>query len=443
MSNATYEGKMPTIDDFCENNKTSTNILNSRCYCFTEEEFQSAKSRQMLQCKCAWCQNIFLRDKHSLQKRIYNKNKFITCSPSCSLRFKALTLSQKELGGYYCETCGHFVSLINSYGSKRFCSIQCAKKYAHSFAMTEKAVAKKQQTNNNKFKDLQIFDTNHQFIILSVSDINLMQEKWSLIDIPKYLHIDKLKFLSFTYRQHINEKTKYINPRKYKVIEACRNFLNKPIEQGSITIEDFESVRKECTRLIQEEDVTAKEISLKYLKLDKHNSSFLYDCLHIDLLSSAEALCQFHLRKGTYNNWTELKKYRARCRFTYMHNLLSFIPGYELLERYGWYDPKNNLNGVSRDHMISIQYGWEHHIDPYLISHPANCMLLQMKENSSKQDKCSLTLQELIERVEWFNNTILCCKERNRCSIKTNLKFHCSDIFSQNEIKHFSMLAYE
>lgn len=63
----------------------------------------------------------------------------------------------------------------------------------------------------------------------------------------------------------------------------------------------------------------------------------------------------------------------------------------------------NNLSGVSRDHMISIKYGYDNHIDPYLISHPANCKLLIHSENMKKNIKCSLTIDELITRVKNWN----------------------------------------
>lgn len=445
MSDATYEGNLSAIEH-------RNNILNSNCYCFTENEFNSAKSRQQLNCKCAWCGKRFTTDKHTLQRKIKKNDKFITCSTSCALKFFHLTSEQKELDGYYCETCGKFVPWINSYSSKRFCCASCAKKYSNTFTQTQEAFTKKSKSittvHVKKYpfavhKNVPYYTDEQSHKIINLADIEQMQSKWSIYDIPELLHINRIKFLQFIHQNNIKEYPEYVNHRAYKIIQACRNFLNKPIQSGSITLKDLKTVQNACTHLIQVEDVTAREISLDYLKLDKHNSAFLSDGLHIDLLSSADAVSQFYIKNGTYDNWPELKKYRTKCRFTYMHNILAFLPGYELLEKFGWYNPKNNLDGVSRDHMISIQHGWEHNIDSYLISHPANCMLMQMRENSSKQDKCSLTLQELIERVEWFNNTILCCKERNRCSIKTNLKFHCSDIFSQNEIKHFSMLAYE
>ena len=78
---------------------------------------------------------------------------------------------------------------------------------------------------------------------------------------------------------------------------------------------------------------------------------------------------------------------------------------FELIEKYGFYSPankNNNLNGVSRDHMYSVYEGYKNNISPKIISHPANCKLLKHTDNISKNKKCSITLDELLERIkEW------------------------------------------
>jgi len=52
--------------------------------------------------------------------------------------------------------------------------------------------------------------------------------------------------------------------------------------------------------------------------------------------------------------------------------------------------------------MYSIKKGFDGDINPYYISHPANCKLMVQDENYKKKTKCSITLDELINRVnEW------------------------------------------
>ena len=74
-----------------------------------------------------------------------------------------------------------------------------------------------------------------------------------------------------------------------------------------------------------------------------------------------------------------------------------------LIEKHGWYKPSNkgnNISGVSRDHMISKSYGWVYNIDPNIISHPANCQLMCQSGNWDKRDKCSISLEELKDRIQ-------------------------------------------
>lgn len=103
----------------------------------------------------------------------------------------------------------------------------------------------------------------------------------------------------------------------------------------------------------------------------------------------------------------EIKKiYKRYCQFTF--NLSDFSNEYdfELVKKFGWYKAKNkgnNLEGVSRDHKYSCNEAFLHLIDPYLISHPANCQLLQHNKNISKLDKCSITLEELKNNIKEWN----------------------------------------
>ena len=72
------------------------------------------------------------------------------------------------------------------------------------------------------------------------------------------------------------------------------------------------------------------------------------------------------------------------------------------MHRYKASNRGNNLNGISRDHMISLKEGFRSGISPDLISHPANCQLLQHFINNRKNTNSSLTLEELKERIEKF-----------------------------------------
>lgn len=107
-------------------------------------------------------------------------------------------------------------------------------------------------------------------------------------------------------------------------------------------------------------------------------------------------------------NYTEKNKesfllYRQRCNFDFNFEDYPNKFDFMLVEQYGWYSPSNkgnNLNGVSKDHMVSVRTGFELGIDPSIIKHPANCKLMLHRENQSKREKSSITVNELLERIK-------------------------------------------
>ena len=99
-------------------------------------------------------------------------------------------------------------------------------------------------------------------------------------------------------------------------------------------------------------------------------------------------------------------QYKLDARFRF--NLSDFPDEFDfaLVEQYGWYgatNRTNNLNGVSRDHMISVRYGFDNSIDPSIISHPANCKLMRHRDNKRKHTNISMSKEELIEKIRMWD----------------------------------------
>lgn len=97
--------------------------------------------------------------------------------------------------------------------------------------------------------------------------------------------------------------------------------------------------------------------------------------------------------------------YRQRCNFDFDFDINNYPDKFDLtlIKKYGWYSPKNkgnNLNGVSKDHMLSVSEGFKLGIDPDIVKHPANCRVMLHKENQSKREKSSITLDHLLERIK-------------------------------------------
>lgn len=55
--------------------------------------------------------------------------------------------------------------------------------------------------------------------------------------------------------------------------------------------------------------------------------------------------------------------------------------------------------------MFSVKEGFRRLINPLLLLHPANCELIVNKNNQSKNDKCSINLNELLEKIKNFDDT--------------------------------------
>lgn len=100
---------------------------------------------------------------------------------------------------------------------------------------------------------------------------------------------------------------------------------------------------------------------------------------------------------------TESKRlYRRMCRFTFALKNYPNEFDFDLIRKYGWFrtkGKKTNVDGVSRDHMLSINDGFEQGILPQWLAHPANCRLLPHKENQAKWGRSVITLDDLRARI--------------------------------------------
>lgn len=117
--------------------------------------------------------------------------------------------------------------------------------------------------------------------------------------------------------------------------------------------------------------------------------------------------CYELVRKENFRkNLNEKQKYRLNCQFKFSLNDYPEKFDFTLIEKYGWYKAKNhgnNQQGVSRDHIVSINFGFKNNIDSSIISHPANCQLLRHHKNVSKGSKNTLQdVEDLkIRIIEW------------------------------------------
>ena len=172
---------------------------------------------------------------------------------------------------------------------------------------------------------------------------------------------------------------------------SCANSRQKPLElreQLSAKLKNKKGVNGKLT------DVIAKHCKNCGATIDSQNHTRHY---------CSEA-CRIAYRTKCKNLKYEesYQNYRCACGFTFS---LSSFPDefdFELIRKHGWYDPKKNPNGVSRDHLYSVNAGFKNKVPSLLLGHPANCKLVLHKKNQSKGASCSITLTELKERIsQW------------------------------------------
>lgn len=217
------------------------------------------------------------------------------------------------------------------------------------------------------------------------------------------------------------EKIKKSFSKKKKEFEV---FCSKCGKTFSVTEQIDKFPKKEkyyCSRSCANSRVKTEEVKLKtQTSLNKyyHSDRFKYKRYnHIckncgtsfenskkDSKYCSDSCRLEHIKKSKTRS--DFEQYRSKCAFNFSLNDYPDEFDFDMLKAYGMYKAKNhgnNLSGVSRDHMVSVKYGYENNIDPKIISHPANCKLMLHSENVKKYDSCSITIDELLTRIEFWD----------------------------------------
>lgn len=192
-----------------------------------------------------------------------------------------------------------------------------------------------------------------------------------------------------------------IVPKKFhSLIKFSKLVLTK---SSDITYNDVSLVKN----IIQEKlnnGMSPNEIK-KFYNIDYSDfGMFLKKSLGLQLKSNRDANINTAIKNGS--RITNLKLiYKQNCNFNFDPYAYPDIPNYNLLLTHGMYHPVNNPKGVSRDHMVSKEYGWRNNIDASIISSIYNCQFLLQSENSKKNDKSCITIDDLLDRIQ--NNTFV------------------------------------
>lgn len=246
-----------------------------------------------------------------------------------------------------------------------------------------------------------------------------------------FVHVDRVHLGSTKYSSGYNGKYKQLSEiaslkkeekvntynQSPKVCSTCSNLLTYEQRRQKFCSANCSAINSNKTRAVNgwtfsyetrkkmSEQLTGKPYNpskIEELICKECGITFNAKIYH----KSPRTWCSLSCRRKKYSNGATLRSYRDQCAFHF--NLKQFPEEFEfsLIEQYGWYKPSNkgnNLTGVSRDHMVSVRWGFENNIDPTIISHPANCKLMIHNSNISKGTDNSISYQELLNRIREWN----------------------------------------
>ncbi len=190
---------------------------------------------------------------------------------------------------------------------------------------------------------------------------------------------------------------------KHAIIKVTAQYLGK--DKSEITYQDVDQFKNYINDALHNHNQSPTQIKNELGIEYSDFGTFIRVCLGIPTKNSKAAVNNFMQQSGKAIT-DELLVYRKACAFTFDVYKLPKIQGYELLKTHK-FQQLNNGNSIHRDHMVSVAYGFANNIDPKVISHPANCHIMLADDNVKKNSACSITLEQLEERISIWDSGLL------------------------------------
>lgn len=193
----------------------------------------------------------------------------------------------------------------------------------------------------------------------------------------------------------------WASPSRIRTVKVLAESFNFDIGKKD-TIYNVENSIKLLEYHYYEEKLSASEIKNLYNINYTDFGMFLKKCLGFELrdYSSANRI-QYRRYHGEQS---DRDRYWLECKFRFNpYKFPKQLVGFNLIEKYGWYNRTNNPHGVVRDHKISIWEGYHQGINSIHMSHPANCEIMPFKQNNIKNKRSSITYDELLKQIEEWN----------------------------------------
>ena len=312
--------------------------------------------------------------------------------------------------------CGHCNNQYTFKNNKRkFCSSSCSAKYNNS--IRDNSIRIKQRntllkTLSNKSTIKKVKKEKIKTTKINKHVIRTLPTKLSALKKDKK-YISKIT--GQTYCNNLHKNTWHSNFKFRQAQKLSKMFNFELCKEG--TEQNLINAVKTLHDLYHVEKISPNKIA-EHINCSNKNFSNFLESIGIKRRSIKESLLNYNRSIGRELT-SEKDIYYKNCQFKFDVFKHTKILGYELFKEHTWYHPINNVNGLTRDHMMSISYGYEHGIDPEMISHPANCQIMLALDNFKKNYKTSITYEQLKERIENWNTNfksdiILVQTKRNR-----------------------------
>jgi hypothetical protein len=212
-----------------------------------------------------------------------------------------------------------------------------------------------------------------QGLVGTYSEIHNCKECQRLISVDK-------EFCGFSCRaKHFNEKRKNSNWKQsdfQKQSASDHRKIKSALNKGEIYIAKYTKISCNVCKLCD------------FYWVSQSKKNICSDCEKIDLK-------------------TIQRKKRSEYLFNFDVKSYPDLFDLNMVESIGWYSPSKkynrNLNGLTKDHIISVSDAIKNDYDPYYIKHPMNCKLMRQSDNSRKKTKSSMSYSKLKRLVELYD----------------------------------------
>lgn len=182
---------------------------------------------------------------------------------------------------------------------------------------------------------------------------------------------------NFTNRERINNGWEMSLESKNKISEKLSKIHKKPVSQKTSWKNNIVGVFSKIFFC------TCKKCSLKFVE------------------QTPKRLC-FSCKRQTQ---------RATDIYKFSFNVYDYPDLFDLslIEKHGWFSQGGkkrkikNINGVSRDHRVSVSEALKNNYDPYYITHVCNCQLMLHSVNNKKKGRSSISYEELKKIVDLYD----------------------------------------